>query len=94
LDLHAAVGKDFQAFVGQTFDVAKDEAQEPLASFTLVEATPTESRPFRLIFEGPAAIPLDQGTFCFKNASVDVLNIFIVPISADAQTRAYEAIFN
>ncbi|MEQ1822293.1 MAG: hypothetical protein ABL949_07280 [Fimbriimonadaceae bacterium] len=94
LDLRGAVGKDFQPFIGQVFDVALDEAGEPFTSFKLVEATPTEARPFRLIFEGPVTVPLDQGTFYFKNASTDTLTIFIVPISADAQTRAYEAIFN
>lgn len=87
-------GEAFQPFIGQTFDVAEADDTPVLAQFTLKEATATSKRPFRLLFEGPASIPLGQGMFNLENADFGKLPIFIVPIRADSEIRSYEAIFN
>ena len=47
---------------------------------------------FSLTFHGPADLGFEQGTVEFQHDAIDPFELFIVPISADPQRVAYEAI--
>jgi hypothetical protein len=50
--------------------------------------------PFSLLFVGPVAPILPQSIYLLENETLGRLEIFLVPIGADAQGVKYEAIFN
>jgi hypothetical protein len=64
----------------------------------LVDYTEHQSEPgyesFTLLFQGATDPPLSQGLHHFEHASLGGTDIFIVPVSADAVGRGYEAIFS
>jgi hypothetical protein len=49
---------------------------------------------FSLVFVGPSAPLLPQGTYRFEHPVLGTFSIFIVPISQDRQRACYEAVFN
>lgn len=50
--------------------------------------------PFALLFRGPVAPILPQRIYPLQNEALGRLEIFLVPIGADADGVKYEAIFN
>ena len=69
----------------------------------LVEANLHAARPgapgmsgesFSLVFAGPSAPALPQGTYPFEHQELGSFSLFIVPVSADPQRVCYEAVFN
>ncbi len=66
---------------GETEDEAQDRAQD------------RPRRPFSLLFRGPAAPRLGQGTFRLEHAALGALDIFLVPMEPDAEGPRYEAVF-
>jgi hypothetical protein len=100
LHLDEVTVEDFQPLVGQLFDVSLDQGAFVLTQVELREAKLSGNgradvrNPFRLLFEGPATEPLEQGMFVLENAAFGKLPIFIVPIRGDSETRGYEAVFN
>ena len=65
----------------------------------LVEAQPLGEagfngrQPFSLLFNGPAAPVLPQRTYRLAHARLPELDIFLVPIGADAVCARYQAVF-
>jgi hypothetical protein len=49
---------------------------------------------FSLVFRGPRAQALSQGTFEFEHSAIGRFQLFIVPISAEAGWVCYQAVFN
>jgi hypothetical protein len=75
----------------------------PLLDLVLVEARNLSPRPgdpgprrdpFSLMFLGPTAPVLPQRIYALENEAFGRLEIFLVPIGADADGVKYEAIFN
>lgn len=96
----------FQARLGQRFELPG--TAEPI-QLTLQEAQaisaasaatgPDQRQAFSLLFAGPASPALSQGLYSLRTvpeseAEAEVLELFLVPIAANAQSRQYEAIFN
>lgn len=89
----------FAALQGQSFVV---QAQNSAAlTAELVEArklpaAPYQGRqPFALLFKGPPSPVLPQNTYQVTHpGSARPLEIFLVPISADASGTCYEAVFS
>ena len=91
----------FSAVAGTTFQVsASAEASIPLQ---LVEvrrrARPAEARSpqgesFSLFFTGPRTHLLPQRLYWFVHDTLGRFELFIVPVSQDASTFGYEAVFN
>lgn len=52
------------------------------------------TEPFALLFRGPAATPIPQGTYALEHAALHGLELFLVPVGQDAHGRHYEAVFN
>ena len=93
--------EDFAAHVGESFEVALEENGLPVTQLTLISAAELvqlggrEGRiPFKLTFEGPSSVALEQGICWFERPDFGAHGIFIVPIGAKGDTRTYEAIFS
>jgi hypothetical protein len=91
----------FAEQIGKTFRLER-EAGPPL-DLILAEARDlsirssqpaTRREPFSLLFRGPARPILPQHIYALENEALGRLEIFLVPIGADAGAVEYEAIFN
>lgn len=87
----------FVALVGQRFTVAGAAGDVALE---LTAVTPQggpagagRERGFTLVFCGPRASPLKQGTHRFNHPG-GTTDIFIVPVALDTDGYRYEAVFN
>ena len=80
------VGDRFDAQVGEAVHalVVEDAKELPRAA--------REAGSFRLLFRGPSQPVLPQATYTLKGSRRSD-DIFIVPVSADAEAVHYEAIF-
>jgi hypothetical protein len=85
---------EFADAVGSRFAVAGD----PQVELELTELQPGFDRPgfehFSLLFRGPAAVLLPQATRALANERLGEVDIFLVPIGADADGTYYEAVFD
>jgi hypothetical protein len=92
----------FEGRVGEEFVVGEGG---PQLSTALVGATEghhpggrgpdgVERQQFSLVFRGPAEVPLPQGTYTVTHAELGRLELFLVPIGADADGLRYEAAFS
>jgi len=90
---------DFQTQLDHTFSIHLDDGTTidlQLVSMTeLGSASKTGSRrPFSLHFLGPVSRQyLQQHTYPMVNETLGTLEIFIVPLGAEAGRMRYEAIF-
>jgi len=99
--MHAMVDvltrEDFLPRVGETFRVGEtgtDLVLTEAASLAARGASAGPRRaPFSLLFRGPKPV-LPQRTWALENEALGRLEIFLVPIGADADGVRYEAIFN
>ena len=92
----------FAGRVSEQFDVAV--GQEPSVALELVEATEgtepggrgpegQERLQFSLLFQGPAAPVLAQGTYRLAHEELGDLDLFLVPVGPGAGGMRYEAAF-
>ncbi|MEI7769107.1 MAG: hypothetical protein WCI67_03910 [Chloroflexales bacterium] len=49
---------------------------------------------FSLLFRGPTAQPLNQGTYHVEQTRIGSFTVFITPQAPDRDARYYEAVFN
>jgi hypothetical protein len=96
-DLAALTAGDFAVALDGYFTVVGPESsQQQIRLVQVVQlASPLPGRraPFSLRFRGPAGPALAQGIHHLVHADLGELEIFIVPIAADQQSRTYEAVF-
>ena len=91
----------FKEQLGKTFRLLTPDG--PALDLVLVEArnlslrqggTGPRREPFSLVFLGPARPVLPQRIYPLENEALGRLEVFLVPIGADAGGVKYEAIFN
>jgi hypothetical protein len=93
---------DFADRVGERFDVAVTDGEA--LRMELVEVTESseaggpgpageQRRQFSLVFRGPAAPVLAQGSHRLTHDDLDDLELFLVPLGPDAEGMRYEAAF-
>lgn len=84
-------GKRFVVHVGDGEPLTTE-----LIEARLLPATPFQGRqPFSLLFKGPASPVLPQSVYQVAHDSdAEPLDIFLVPVSADASGACYEAVFS
>ena len=91
------VGESFrlESGPGAALELALIEAKRlgPGAEDNVEEDENGQRRPFSLLFRGPAAPRLDQGTFRLEHGVLGALDIFLVPMEPDAEGPRYEAVF-
>lgn len=89
----------FSALQGERF-VVRVEHGDPLTTelieARLLSASPFQGRqPFALLFKGPASPVLPQSVYqVVHDSDAQPLDIFLVPVSADASGACYEAVFS
>jgi hypothetical protein len=94
--------KDFADRLGERFEMQVPEG--PPVALELIEATEGETPggrgpegqerlQFSLVFRGPAAPVLPQGTYPLGHAELEDLELFLVPIGPDTEGMRYEAAF-
>lgn len=89
----------FAALKGERFEL-RTEQSGPLVAELIeargLSATPFKGRlPFSLLFKGPASPILPQSIYQVAHRSdAQPLDIFLVPVSADASGTCYEAVFS
>jgi hypothetical protein len=89
---------DFAALLGERFDLQVDDAAS--LPVELVEAQPLGGaafggrQAFSLLFNAPATPLLPQRIYRLAHARLPALDIFLVPVGADAAGGRYQAIFS
>ena len=89
---------DFAGLCGERFWLQGDDVAD--LSTELVEAVPLGTatfngrQPFSLIFAGPPTPILPQRTYRLAHARLPELDIFLVPVGADASGVRYQAVFS
>ncbi|MBB3455016.1 hypothetical protein FHT86_003315 [Rhizobium sp. BK313] len=89
----------FTRCVGEGFEI--DMGTGSLV-FTLTEARPLPERgfpgmtraPFSLLFRSGSKVLLPQQIYKLNNATLGILDIFLVPVARDQHGIIYQAIFN
>jgi hypothetical protein len=97
--LEAVTADDFTPHVGAIFTLRTDDGGE--LSLTLAEVRRLGQSgvlgqgrsPFALEFDGPPDVPLSQRIYALTQPEMGTLEIFLVPVGANADKRMYEAIF-
>jgi len=92
--------ESFAEEMGKAFRLT--QADVPAMDLVLVEARSLSARsgapggraPFSLVFLGPRDPVLAQRIYPLESPSLGRLEIFLVPVGADAQGVKYEAVFN
>lgn len=90
---------DFQPYLNEVFSIRLDETQsldlELISVTELGETTQVGERgPFSLHFLGPVSAQyLQQHTYHLENEKMGAIDVFIVPLGAEAGRMRYEAIF-
>ena len=93
-DFADRVGEEFRVRVpdGHSLTLVLSEVE---ARTQAVTAHPegTAPRQFSLIFHGPSAPQLSQGTWVLDHDEIGELALFLVPLGPDAEGPRYEAAF-
>ena len=89
----------FAGRANETFDVGVGENS---LSMTLVQVQPLPVHayagmlraPFSLMFKSESPVLLPQNIYRMKNATLGVLELFLVPVGRDTSGILYQAVFN
>ena len=87
----------FAEVEGEAFWLAADESLRLPFKLARVRELPQPAfqgrTPFTLLFEGPPEPVLPQRIYRLSHERMPALEIFLVPVAADARHVAYEAVF-
>lgn len=86
----------FAARTGSLYRVGLPGGESIVLTLRAVEPLNDSGREggsFRLEFVGPGTPQLPQATYSFAGDDAEAIDIFIVPIAAEAEGLIYEAIF-
>ena len=86
----------FAPLVNTTFTLPFDDGQTVdvvLTDVKTMKAMEGMREPFTLTFVGTPGVVLPQRIYRFTHPEQDAMDIFIVPLAANAQSTTYEAIF-
>ena len=87
---------EFTQNTNTKFQVPIDEQKSvelELVQVSEVKLFPQQEQ-FTILFRGPLDMFLGQGMQLFKHEQMGEFELFVVPISKDAQSVYYEAVFN
>lgn len=89
----------FAPLCGEPFSLSL-QTDPPLLHATLIEAKPLPQpafngrQPFSLLFAGPPAPLLPQSIYRVAHQGLPALDMFLVPVAADATGVRYQAVFS
>ena len=88
---------EFAPLQGERFALYADGAEwvvaELLSARSLGLAAGDGREPFSLMFAGPAEPRLPQRIYRLQHPRLPALDLFLVPVAADAMATRYEAVF-
>ena len=88
---------EFAALQGQVFELDAGLAEplraELMTAQALAMAPHAGRQAFSLLFAGPAQPQLAQCTYRLAHPQLAALDIFLVPVGADAAATRYQAVF-
>lgn len=95
--LENATRDTFASCATKTFRLERDDG-EPLeleltAAADVGKPSKSGRQPFSLLFKGPPEPLLPQRIYTLRNAELGELELFLVPVGADAEAVDYEAVF-
>jgi len=97
MELHELAAADFRQHIGGSFRIHYGGAQPLQVRLSEVADMPPNAanlrEPFSLLFHGPSDGWLQQGTYAFEHDAMGRMEIFVVPLGADAEGMRYEVIF-
>jgi hypothetical protein len=88
--------EQFLRQVGRTFGTRLPDGRDVVLVLERLDdhvSTPVHQN-FSLIFRVPLDMPREQGIFSLTNESLGTIDLFLVPISANAEGLELEAVFN
>jgi hypothetical protein len=89
---------DFAPLRGERFELAIDAGSALSAELVEAQALPQPAfngrQPFSLVFSGPPAPVLPQRIYRLAHQRLPALDIFLVPLAADAVGVRYQAVFS
>src|SRR5947207_14159583 len=98
LELDKVTCAQFAACLNQDFEIVFPDGT---LDVKLAEAKPGGPnqpahvrQPFSLTFRADGNLLLPQGIYKMRNARLGEMEIFLVPIGADANSSTFEAVFN
>ena len=97
IDMTVLTLADFSSHVQHPFPLQAGDRRLTLVLEEAVELRPAQGQlpaAFSLIFRGPEAPILAQGTYKFEHPTRGPVDIFIVPVGKDAAGVRYQAIFS
>ena len=88
--------EDFDPLLGRQLplNIGSHPTQATLAEVRTLNSPSPRAAPFALTFVVPRDAPAGQGTYCLTHPTLGAIELFMVPIGADANGTRYEAIFN
>ncbi|MEO7717699.1 MAG: hypothetical protein ABIY70_15985 [Capsulimonas sp.] len=96
LSLSQITAASFTPLIGDTFTLPFDDAQTVdvvLSDVRPMRGPEGQREPFALTFLGAPGVVLPQRIYRFTHPETATMDIFIVPLAANAQSTTYEAIF-
>ena len=86
----------FASRIGATLTVPFENIENitlTLAEVSDLKESKRQER-FAVVFRGPLAVPLGQGSYVVELEEIGAFDLFLVPVGMDEQGYFYEAVFN
>ena len=97
-DLRNLTADDCLAHLHSWFQIDTGDGQPVAAQLIEVQRRDApgdgDRQGFALLFRGPAEAPLPQRIYRLSAVGLGPLELFLVPVGADAEGRLYEAVFS
>ena len=98
LDLATVRREEFAACLDQDFEIVFSDGTLPVKLSEAKQWGPDQPvnvrQPFTLTFRADRSLRLPQGIYKMRNAHLGEMEIFLVPIAANANSSTLEAVFN
>jgi hypothetical protein len=99
LALDRVTADTFSGHVGTEFELSMGESLPSVTTLVLREVTTSrlitpDRVPFSLVFDGPAYPALEQQIYRLNHAELGAVDIFLVPVAGNAESRQYQAVFS
>lgn len=94
---HVLAELSAQAFAdaaGAPFAFGTPAGPVPLRLLDVVDSSTTRVEQFSLVFSGPTAAPLGQGSRRVEHPQLGSFPLFVVPVGSDGDVTLYQAVFN
>ena len=98
LDLAKVQREEFAACLNQEFEIVFPDGTLPVKLIEAKQWGPDQPanirQPFALTFRIERSLRLPQGIYKMRHPQLSEMEIFLVPIAADATSSMLEAVFN